>query len=107
DLDRDPTVDYVEVLRGRLELFGGDLEQLAARLAGGFDHGAAAAVRDLAAARGGAERRGRGVGDLDAHLVGSDAERLRRQDREPRRGAADVGRADRDGDRAVGVDAAA
>ncbi len=89
-LDRDASVDDVKVLRGRLERFGCDLEQLAARLPGGLIDGGADAVGHLAAARRGAERRARRVRRLDADLVRRDAERLGGDDRKTGRGAADV-----------------
>src|SRR5438445_751644 len=105
-LHSDAAVDDVEVLGRCLELFGRDLEQLAACFLGGFVDRAADAVGDLAAARGGAEWSIRRVRGLDTNLVRRDPESLGGDQRETRCGAADVGRTYRDRDGSVWFDAA-
>ena len=98
---RDVSADDVEVFGRSLELLGGDLEELPAGLACRFKYRAADAVGDLAAARGWAKGRGRGVAGFDPHHVRRDPERFGRDHREPGRGAADIGRAHHHRDRSV------
>src|SRR5947209_20127213 len=86
----------LEILRRRLELVGGDLEELAARLQRGLLHRAADAVGRLTARGNRTMRRGVGLAGLDADLVRRNAESLGRDHGEPRRRPADVGRADQD-----------
>src|SRR5207248_4074679 len=106
-LDLHRTVADLEILGSRLQLVGGDLENLAARVRGGRRDREADGAGGDAAARHRSLGCAGGVTELDLDLLDGHSEDLGRDHRQPCAGAADVDSPDLHGEGSVGLHATA